>query len=95
MPMDVYAALGALVRAEIARVHAQPTESSVPKATAHTDQATPHPDRTATPAPAPGAPSAPPAASAPPATEEASAAPLSPRRSLSLVWSRIGAIFGQ
>jgi hypothetical protein len=39
--MDVYAAVGALVRAEIARAHVPSTDASALKATSHTDQVAP------------------------------------------------------
>ncbi|MEU0164142.1 hypothetical protein ABZ214_01475 [Streptomyces iakyrus] len=41
MPMDVYAAVGALVRAEIARTHIPPTASPGPRITENADQAAP------------------------------------------------------
>ncbi|MFF2514361.1 hypothetical protein [Streptomyces sp. NPDC058086] len=41
MPMDVYAAIGALVRAEITRAHAPSTETPALKATTHTGQVAP------------------------------------------------------
>ncbi|MFF0131748.1 hypothetical protein ACFYTG_39575 [Streptomyces mirabilis] len=41
MPMDVYAAVGALVRAEITRAHASSTDTPAIKAATHTNQVAP------------------------------------------------------
>lgn len=41
MPMDVYAAVGALVRAEIAHTQTPPTTSPDRRTAEHTDRATP------------------------------------------------------
>ncbi|ALV33526.1 hypothetical protein [Streptomyces sp. CdTB01] len=55
MPMDAYAVVGALVRAEITRTHTQPTRPPTPEAAAPDEIITPKPTAAAaSPTPARG-----------------------------------------